>query len=169
MSQNTSLPDARGPRSCERPEHRGVRRSVLLPADRVRTAAFDGENADPANGRRMGDGVLDYTPWGEIACPRALVTLPDLDRVIGSYDLMPPGTEVWRLGERQHAVHQPGMTDEIRVTTDPEFYDEHSEDAELWSPGSPLFAGPEVTTTSAEVGRETTLQAILNGSDEETD
>ena len=39
----------------------------LLPEGPVRIAAFDGENADPANGRSMGDGVLAYTPWGEIA------------------------------------------------------------------------------------------------------
>ena len=39
----------------------------LLPSGPVRIAAFDGENADPANGRAMGDGVLAYTPWGEIA------------------------------------------------------------------------------------------------------
>ena len=41
----------------------------LLPDGEVRVAAFDGENADPANGRSMGtgDGVLAYTPWGEIA------------------------------------------------------------------------------------------------------
>ncbi len=41
----------------------------LLPDGDVRVAAFDGENADPANGRSMGtgDGVLAYTPWGEIA------------------------------------------------------------------------------------------------------
>ena len=39
----------------------------LLPQRRVRIAAFDGENADPANGRRMDDGLLAYTPWGEIA------------------------------------------------------------------------------------------------------
>lgn len=39
----------------------------LLPSGEVRIAAFDGENADPANGRRMGDGILAYTPWGEIA------------------------------------------------------------------------------------------------------
>ena len=43
----------------------------LLPRSRVRIAAFDGENADPANGRRMEDGVLAYTPWGEIACALA--------------------------------------------------------------------------------------------------
>ena len=40
----------------------------LLPAGGVRIAAFDGENADPANRRAMGDGVLARTPWDEIAC-----------------------------------------------------------------------------------------------------
>jgi len=39
----------------------------ILPKGPVRIAAFDGENADPANGRTMGDGVLAFTPWGEIA------------------------------------------------------------------------------------------------------
>ena len=39
----------------------------LLPSGAVRIAAFDGENADPANGRAMGEGVLAHTPWGEIA------------------------------------------------------------------------------------------------------
>ena len=40
---------------------------ALLPGGRVRIAAFDGENADPANGRRMEGGHLAFTPWGEIA------------------------------------------------------------------------------------------------------
>ncbi len=41
---------------------------ALLPQGEVRIAAFDGENADPANGRRMdADGTLAFTPWGEIA------------------------------------------------------------------------------------------------------
>jgi predicted AAA+ superfamily ATPase len=40
---------------------------TLVPNGRVRVAAFDGENADPANGRPMGDGVRAHTPWGEIA------------------------------------------------------------------------------------------------------
>ncbi len=39
----------------------------LLPKGTVRIAAFDGENADPANGRAMGDGILAFSPWGEIA------------------------------------------------------------------------------------------------------
>lgn len=40
---------------------------ALLPTGLVRIAAFDGENADPANGRSMGDGVRAHTPWGELA------------------------------------------------------------------------------------------------------
>ena len=39
----------------------------LVPKNKVRVAAFDGENADPANGRSMGDGIFAHTPWGEIA------------------------------------------------------------------------------------------------------
>ena len=39
----------------------------LIPTIEVKVAAFDGENADPANGRRMGDDVLAFTPWGELA------------------------------------------------------------------------------------------------------
>lgn len=39
----------------------------LVPNRTVRVAAFDGENADPANGRPMGEGIRAHTPWGEIA------------------------------------------------------------------------------------------------------
>ncbi len=40
---------------------------ALVPTRPVRVAAFDGENADPANGRPMGEGIRAHTPWGEIA------------------------------------------------------------------------------------------------------
>lgn len=40
----------------------------LVPKVKVRLAAFDGENADPVNGRALGDsGLRAYTPWGELA------------------------------------------------------------------------------------------------------
>ncbi|WP_300336658.1 DUF499 domain-containing protein [Accumulibacter sp.] len=39
----------------------------LRPSAPVRIAAFDGENADPANGHRIGDTLRAYTPWGELA------------------------------------------------------------------------------------------------------
>lgn len=40
---------------------------VYQPRQPVRIAAFDGENADPANGRRVTDQVRAFTPWGELA------------------------------------------------------------------------------------------------------
>lgn len=64
----------------------------LVPAGKVRVAAFDGENADPANGRAMGDGVLAHTPWGEIAY--ALAGKAGYDRVRRSDEQMvSPGAE----------------------------------------------------------------------------
>ena len=68
---------------------------ALLPESRVRVAAFDGENADPANGRAMGDGVLAHTPWGEIAY--ALAGKDGYDRVRNSDESrIAPGAETLR-------------------------------------------------------------------------
>lgn len=39
----------------------------LQPTMAVRIAAFDGENADPANGRKLSDNIRAFTPWGELA------------------------------------------------------------------------------------------------------
>ena len=47
----------------------------LLPNGPVRIAAFDGENADPANGRAMGGGVLAHTgSYGRQIGSRLLAT-----------------------------------------------------------------------------------------------
>lgn len=40
---------------------------ALRPGKPVRIAAFDGENADPANGRRLNDTIRAFSPWGELA------------------------------------------------------------------------------------------------------
>ena len=69
--------------------------SSLVPAGPVRVAAFDGENADPANGRAMGDGVLARTPWGEIAY--SLAGCDGYERVRGSDEQrIAPGAETLR-------------------------------------------------------------------------
>ena len=67
----------------------------LLPVGPVRVAAFDGENADPTNGRALGGGVLAYTPWGEIA--HALAGKPGYERVRRSDEQrVAPGSETLR-------------------------------------------------------------------------
>ena len=67
----------------------------LLPTGAMRIAAFDGENADPANGRNVGDGVLAYTPWGELAY--ALAGSAGYERVRRSDEQgIAPGAETLR-------------------------------------------------------------------------
>ena len=69
---------------------------ALLPPGPVRVAAFDGENADPANGRALGGGLLAFTPWGEIA--HALAGREGYERVRNSDEMrVAPGAAT--LGE----------------------------------------------------------------------
>jgi hypothetical protein len=46
--------------------HRFIKYDGVRPVA-AEVAAFDGEAADPTNGRLMADGIRAYTPWGEIA------------------------------------------------------------------------------------------------------
>jgi predicted AAA+ superfamily ATPase len=68
---------------------------ATVPTSSVRVAAFDGENADAANGRPMGEGIRAFTPWGEIAYQLAgkagyeIVRKSDQDRIA-------PGTDTIR-------------------------------------------------------------------------
>ena len=50
------------------------------------------------------------------------------------------------MGSREYGLLAPGMTERLRVTTDPEYFEEHAESLELWSPGNPLFTHPEFMT-----------------------
>lgn len=65
-----------------------------IPKDPVRVAAFDGENADPANGRAMEAGLRAYTPWGELAYQLngrdgyELVRRSDVERVAPGADTL---------------------------------------------------------------------------------
>ena len=93
--------------------------------------------------------------------PASPITMDDLDRVISSPDLLPPGTEIRRLRHREYGLLAPGMTDPVRATTDPAYYEEHSESVELWSPGNPLFKAPEFLPPADEVPPSRTLKDTL--------
>lgn len=67
----------------------------IVPKGKVRIAAFDGENADPANGRHMGEEIYAKTPWGEIAY--ALAGKKGYERVRQSDELVSaPGADTLR-------------------------------------------------------------------------
>ena len=95
--------------------------------------------------------------------PRSPVTMEDLDRVINSPGLMPDGVEVRRLGRREYSLKVPDMAEAIRVTTDPEYFEEHADSVELWSPGHRLFpAAAEGVRRDYEWSEGLTLKDILN-------
>ena len=41
------------------------------------------------------------------------------------------------------------MAKPVRITTRPDYFDEHSENLELWSPGSPAFPEPDLDLSNS--------------------
>jgi len=84
----------------------------LVPQEEVLIAAFDGENADPVNGRPLGDGLRAYTPWGELAyrlgkvAGYELVRQSDRERVAPGADTL---RELW--GDRPALI----LLDELSI------------------------------------------------------
>jgi hypothetical protein len=76
--------------------------------------------------------------------PLALFDFDDLDRVVTSESARPVGIHVNGMAQREYSYLAPGMGQPVRITTDPEFYAEHTESVELWSPGNPVFPMPDV-------------------------
>jgi hypothetical protein len=48
----------------------------------------------------------------------------------------------------------------VRVTTDPEYYEQHAESVELWSPGSPLFPDMAEEGTDENADRESFFRVL---------
>lgn len=85
----------------------------------------------------LGDDVLDVP-----LRPAPALDLAYLDAVIVRANVMPAGVAVRTLGTREYGYLAPGMTKELRVTTDADYYEAHADSVELWSPGSPVFPEP---------------------------
>ena len=120
---------------------------------------------DQAREMKEGAGFdLNETVTEDLAMParaESVLTLDSLDRVIGAADLMPPGTNVRALGPREYGLLAPGMDNEVRVTTEATYYEEHAENVELWSPGNPLFRAPELLGNGDVVSSGATLKEVL--------
>jgi len=93
------------------------------------------------------DAVVDH----EIESPprnRPALTMDDLDKVIGTPELLPPGVEAKPMQAREYAWQEPGAAASIRVSTDPAYYEQNADTIELWSPGNPVF--PELDGADEE-------------------
>ncbi|MDD5336214.1 MAG: helicase-related protein [Rhodoferax sp.] len=75
--------------------------------------------------------------------------LAELGRLLDRQQLLPPGCDTNRLSAKETVWTQPGSK-QIAVTTDPDFYEEHSDSVEFWTPGSPAF--PSMPPASPRAG-----------------
>ncbi len=106
------------------------------------------------------DAATESAPTMPDRAPSA-ITMDDLDQIIRTPGLMPPGTDVQPLGPREYGLLAPGMTERLRVTTNPAYFEEHAESLELWSPGNPLFVPPEFAASADQPPTDRTLKDIL--------
>ena len=116
---------------------------------------------------RTGGFDIDATLDADISTPARApspVAMEDLDRVIATPDLMPPGADIQPMGQREYGLLAPGMGERLRVTTNPEYYEKHADSVELWSPGNPLFKRPDFVAEvkEDEFPRGTTLKGLLD-------
>jgi hypothetical protein len=93
--------------------------------------------------------------------PQPALDLAALDAVLRCSEAMPPGVSVRRLREHEFGYLAPGMGREVRVTTDAEFFEQHSDSLELWSPGSPLFPNPVDITGIDDGGDGAGIESII--------
>lgn len=138
----------------------------------ISSRVFDGRARDAAGRRavvneiemaaaRAGEAGFDIdlvtdADLEEPAHPPSPVRMFDLEQIIARPDLLPPGFEVVPLGSREYGFRQPGSAREVRVSTDPVYYEQNADTVELWSPGNPTFPAsgneplemPDISTLS---------------------
>ena len=67
----------------------------------------------------------------------------------------------WNPMRVEQRIVRPGMAKPVRITTRPDYFDDHTESLELWSPGSPSFPAAEAEATSEKLDGNT-IAAILS-------
>lgn len=91
---------------------------------------------------RLAEGGIVEEP-----VPRAPYDLADLGRLLDRPDLLPPGWSSGPAGPNDRLLRAPEQGEFVRVTADPEFFDQHAESCELFAPGSPVFPTPVAGAT----------------------
>lgn len=93
--------------------------------------------------------------------PEPALSLLDLDAVIRTAALLPPGVEISAMGEREYRFSQPGLNKPIRVTTNPAYFEQHADTVEFWTPGCPVFPHAEELGASPLEAAAPTLSILL--------
>ncbi|OFW27623.1 MAG: helicase [Acidobacteria bacterium RIFCSPLOWO2_02_FULL_59_13] len=113
-------------------ERAAVRDRLIGSLDAAVTEAESGFDIDEATAAALEEPTRAEPPY----------TLDDLSLLLQRPELLPAGITVQQLGSQEFSYRAPDQLDPIRVTTDPDFYQENPESTEFWTPGNPLFPAP---------------------------
>jgi hypothetical protein len=130
---------------------------TLVPKGKVRIAAFDGENADAANGRPMDDGIRAFTPWGKIAYQLAGKAGYEIVRRSGR------GEDRSRHRHDQRIVRLGSCPDRTRPELNP------VENSSCAITGSPTVSSSPTTISSTTAARHGTSSPISHGASCQSD
>ena len=121
--------------------------------ERARSEAVAAVQAEPEiKGLNLDDVLQDLDAIRDVVSqlqPPPL-TLADLEAILDRPELLPPGCSATRIGKCDFKWSQPGLDQELRITCDPQYYEDNSDSCELWVPGSPLFPGQREVGVSLE-------------------
>jgi SNF2 family DNA or RNA helicase len=92
--------------------------------------------------------------------PEALYGLGDLRDVLTHHEVFVPEATLEATGSSEFQYVTPGMK-KLRITISPEYYDNHAEDVELWSPGNPVFPDPPDVVDRATAA-SCTIETLLS-------
>lgn len=113
-------------------ERTDVRGRLIGSLDAAVTEAESGFDIDEATAAALEEPMRPEPPY----------TLDDLRLLLQKRDLLPVGVSVQQLGSQEFSYRALDQLDPIRVTTDPDFYQDNPESTEFWTPGNPLFPAP---------------------------
>jgi len=94
----------------------------------------------------VSEDALDEPPR-----PPTAYGLAELGALLGRPELLPPGIVAKVRGARESSWLAPGMARPVRITTDPDYFEQHPDSTELWSPGSPVFPAPEAVADQEQL------------------
>lgn len=138
-----------GGRTRDAVERQATVNEIELEAAQAREGGFD---IDAVTDADLAEPVLPSSP----------LTMDDLEQVIAKPTLLPPGIEAVPMGTREYAFRQPGLARQIRVSTDPAYYEQNADTVELWSPGNPTF--PKLDESPQDFPGTQSLHRLLSGS-----
>lgn len=95
--------------------------------------------------------------------PAPLYGLGDLRDVLEKHRLFLPETSIEAASTSEFQITLPGGP-KLRITVNPEYYDVHAEDVELWSPGNPTFQVPEDVADQSDLADVTLSDLLINRS-----